>query len=338
MQFYQRGELYLDVKVSQLLGQQYSVNGKENITILNLLLHNSGFYSDPIPFWNTPQFNCPETKNHFPAETLSCSQLIYNSLLTQSLLHPIGSTYLYSDLNYITLMYIIGGLADSLGYITPQDLLPICQEVVDEGGKRQCYFEAYVRRHILDVVGMSNSGFRLDEAKWPKCAPTTNDTTYLHNTFQGQVSDGNAYAMGGIAGHAGFFSNVDDLYSLMKLYLFAEPNSPFLNSTTVDLFIKEYNHSQSSRALGWNTNDHTVVDQGFTQACGSLSPKSYMHTGYTGTLICVDPDRELIVFLLTNRVYPQPTTQNQKLIIQLRTGWSTAVQVAYDQGPVIISN
>jgi len=63
-----------------------------------------------------------------------------------------------------------------------------------------------------------------------------------------------------------------------------------------------------------------------------------MHTGYTGTLICVDPDRELIVFLLTNRVYPQPTTQNQKLIIQLRTGWSTAVQVAYDQGPVIISN
>jgi len=132
-----------------------------------------------------------------------------------------------------------------------------------------------------------------------------------------------------------FFSNVDDLYNLLKLYLFAEPNSPFLNTTTVDFFIKEYNHSQSSRALGWNTNDHTVSDQGTSQGCGSLSPKTYMHTGYTGTLICVDPDRELIVLLLTNRVYPQPTNDNQTKIIRTRRLWTTAVQVAYDQGPVI---
>jgi CubicO group peptidase (beta-lactamase class C family) len=312
------------------------VNGKEPITILNLLLHNSGFHSDPNPFWNTPKFNCPETRNQLPALSLSCSTQIYNSVLTQSLQNPIGSTYLYSDLNYITLMYIVGVLADTKGYITPDDLQPYCQGIVDNGGKRQCYFEAYIRKYVLVPVGMTNSGFRINETKWPNCAPTVNDTTYLHNTYQGKVSDGNAYAMGGLAGHAGFFSNVDDLLSLLNLYLLAPAQSIFLNSTTVDFFIKEYNHSQSSRALGWNTNDHTVPDQGFSQGCGSLSFRTYMHTGYTGTLICVDPDRGLIVLLLTNRVYPTPTTQNAHLISVTRTQWTTAVQKAYDAGPSVV--
>jgi CubicO group peptidase (beta-lactamase class C family) len=231
-------------------------------------------------------------------------------------------------------MYIVGGLAESLGKIQPVDLQPYCQQgIVDDGGKRQCYFEAYIRKYIFDVVGMSNSGFRIDEALWPRCAPTVNDTSYLHNTYQGKVSDPNTYAMGGVSGHAGFFTNVDDLHSLLNLFLLAEPDSPFLNSTTVDLFIKEYNHSQSSRALGWNTNDHTVVDRGFSASCGTLSPSTYMHIGYTGTLICVDPVRGLIVLLLSNRVYPLSTSQNSRLMSEARTQFTTAVQVAYDKGP-----
>jgi len=261
MQFYQRGELSLNTKVSDILGPAYSVNGKENIVVLNLLLHNSGYYPDPIPFWNTPQFNCPQTQQYNPPLRFDCSEQIYNSLLSQKLLNPIGAVYIYSDLNYITLMYIIGDLAESLHYITPNDLSDYCKSVDGDGGRKQCYFEAYVRKYIVDIVGLPNTGFRLPVDKWPQCAPTVNDTVFLHDTYQGQVSDGNAYIMGGVAGHAGFFSNVDDLYLLMTRFLFAQSNSPFLNSTTVELWTKEYNHSQSSRALGWNTNDHTVNDQ-----------------------------------------------------------------------------
>jgi CubicO group peptidase (beta-lactamase class C family) len=336
MQFYQRGEIALNQQVSNILGPAFSVNGKQNITILNLLLHNSGFHADPIPFWNTPQFACPQTKQYHPPETLDCSEKIYASLLNQSLLNPIGAKYLYSDLNYITLMYVIGHLADTLGYVTDSDLRDFCKGLNTDGARKQCYFEAYIRKYVFDVVGMSNSGFRIPETAWSNCAPTVNDTVFQHDTYQGQVSDGNAYIMGGIAGHAGLFSNVDDLYALMTKYLFADPNSSFLNSTTVSLFIKEYNHSQSSRALGWNTNDHTVVDQGFTQACGTLSPLTFMHTGYTGTLICVDPTRELIAILLTNRVYPEPTDTNEDKIIRVRRQWTTAIQIAYDKGKLII--
>jgi hypothetical protein len=76
------------------------------------------------------------------------------------------------------------------------------------------------------------------------------------------------------------FSNAEDLFILMKKWLYATPNEQvFLNSTTTKLFMKEYNHSQSSRALGWNTNDPTVYDYGWGGACGSLSPTTFMHIG-----------------------------------------------------------
>jgi len=78
----------------------------------------------------------------------------------------------------------------------------------------------------------------------------------------------------------------------------------------------------------------TVLLKGFNMSCGSLSPRTYGHVGYTGTMICADPDRELIAILLTNRVYPQPTADNEKKIIQTRDLWSTAIQIAYDQGPL----
>lgn len=98
--------------------------------------------------------------------------------------------------------------------------------------------------------------------------------------MQGQVSDGNAYALGGIAGHAGLFSNVRDLSVLMHGWMWATPNDSWLNSTTASLWIKEYNHSQSSRALGWNTNDPNAPDQGWGLSCGRLSSKTFMHLGY----------------------------------------------------------
>jgi len=163
MQFYQRGELALHWKVSDILGDEFAVNGKGNIIILNLLLHNSGLYPDPVPFWNTPAFACPQTSEHNPPLNFDCSERIYESVLTQSLQHPINSTYVYSDLNFITLMYIVGDLAESLGYVSPSDLREYCQGANGAGGRKQCYFEAYVRKYIIDEIGLTNTGFRLEE-------------------------------------------------------------------------------------------------------------------------------------------------------------------------------
>ena len=114
---------------------------------------------------------------------------------------------------------------------------------------------------------MPNTGYLLAQQEWDSSAPTMNDTgpgSYTHKRIQGQVADGDCYAMGGIAGHAGVFSTAPDLANFAQFLLqqsvaTAETEQVgFLNSTTVQLFTALHNGSQSSRALGWDTNTPVV--------------------------------------------------------------------------------
>jgi len=301
-QFYQRGELPLHTRIADVLGKEYAQHGKGDITVLNCLLHNTGYPPDPSPNYWDPAFGCPETSRPHPEENFSCQDRIYKSLLAQTLANPVGSVYVYSDLSMITLMYVVGNLAKDLGYVKPTDIIAGC----DQGGPgaAQCYFEAYVRRYVFHQASMYDSFFLPPRYEWSRSAPCENDTTYLHKVIQGQVSDGNAYALGGIAGHAGLFSNAPDLWKLMTKWMWAPANDSWLNRTTAELWVKEYNHSQSSRALGWNTNDPNAPDQGWGLSCGRLSAKTFMHIGYTGTEMCGDPVNGVVTILLTNRVYP----------------------------------
>eukprot|EP01114_Cavostelium_apophysatum_P016776 TRINITY_DN4839_c0_g1_i2.p1 TRINITY_DN4839_c0_g1~~TRINITY_DN4839_c0_g1_i2.p1 ORF type:complete len:435 (+),score=45.18 TRINITY_DN4839_c0_g1_i2:65-1369(+) len=324
-QFYQRGELNLHEPVVKFLGEDFAQNGKGGITVLNCLLHNAGFPPDPNPIYSDPAFGCPETKKFHPEENFSCASLIWSSLMTQTLENPIGTTYVYSDLSFITLMYVIGALAKNLNYVTESDLLPGCTDDISTPEAFQCYFEAYVRIYVFEELQMLNTGFLPAEDRWQDCAPAENDTTYRHEVIQGQVSDPDAYAMGGIAGHAGIFSNVKDLYILMNRVMFALPDDPIINATTAQFFTTEYNHSQSSRALGWNTNDPTVFDEGWGLLCGDMSAKTFTHVGFSGTQLCGDPERQLITILLTNRVYP--TDSNVKIEDVRRKFNSQVVQI-----------
>lgn len=144
------------------------------------------------------------------------------------------------------------------------------------------------------------------------------------------MEDPNTYAMGGVSGHAGVFATAPDLLRLMRSWLFAPNASALLNSTTTALFTREFNQSQSSRALGWNTNDGAAFDQGWNFSCGSLSPRTFMHTGYTGTMLCGDPTRNLAIVLLTNRVYPADSEASKIAVHDTRRQFATAVQIAYD--------
>jgi len=248
--------------------------------------------------------------------------------MKQTLQNPVNTVYVYSDLSFITLMYVAGKLARQFGYIQPSDLIPGCAVDISHPSTDQCYFEAYLRKYVFEPLHMRSTSFLPPKSVWPDAAPCENDTSYLHRVIQGQVSDGNAYALGGIAGHAGLFSNVHDLYTLMHRVMFAkEDDRVFINRTTAQFFIKEYNHSQSSRAIGWNTNDPTVFDYGWGLLCGTMSPTTFMHVGYTGTQMCGDPERKLITILLTNRVYP--TDANLK-IADVRRHFNSAVVKVFD--------
>lgn len=86
--------------------------------------------------------------------------------------------------------------------------------------------------------------------------------------------------------------------------MWAPVNSKFVNQTTAKYFTTMYNVSQSSRALGWDTNDYVMNDY---RGCGNLSSRTWTHTGYTGTQVCGDPDRQIVTVLFTNRCYPNKT-------------------------------
>eukprot|EP01095_Lingulamoeba_sp_RSL-Kostka_P016291 TRINITY_DN7924_c1_g1_i1.p1 TRINITY_DN7924_c1_g1~~TRINITY_DN7924_c1_g1_i1.p1 ORF type:complete len:455 (-),score=154.28 TRINITY_DN7924_c1_g1_i1:92-1456(-) len=305
-QFYERGELDLNTKVEDILGKQFGTNGKDQISVLNCLLHNAGFPPDPDPNYWDPLFGCPETSQTYPQENFSCQTKAWNGLMNQTLENPVGSIYVYSDLSFITLMHVVGKLAKENNYITVSDLIPECN--TGGPGVTQCYFEAYLRKYVFETLGMKQTQYLPPNSLWSKCATTENDTLsdqYQNIVIQGQVSDGNAYALGGIAGHAGLFSTAYDLYLLTHHIMFPDSYAqPFLNSTTTTFFTTEYNHTQSCRALGWSTNDPTVVDEGWNLSCGNFSAKTWTHIGYTGTQICADPNLDVFTVFLTNRVYP----------------------------------
>lgn len=256
--------------------------------------------------------------------------------MNQTLSNPIGKTYVYSDLSMITLMYVVGQLARKLKYVNENDVKHGCpiggrgyENVVRQtffflkfffnNSDEQCYYEAYVRKFIFEKLNMKSACFRpSDKLKTP---PAWNDTYYHHEVIQGYVSDENAYAMGGIAGHAGMFSTALDVELLLRSLMFQE--NEILNATTMEFFSNVRNVNQSSRALGWDT----MMTAELPGLCGTLSRETIMHTGYSGTEVCLDPIRKLYTIFFTNRCYPvKENTQISKYRRQL----NSKIQEIYD--------
>lgn len=253
--------------------------------------------------------------------------MVFASLLNQTLASPPNQVFVYSDLSMITLHFVVGSLAESLGYVTQADLLPECQALLPsmgQGLRKTCFYEAYVRVHVFEALELTSTTFRPPASLAAQIAPTWNDTDYRMEVVQGVVSDENSYANGGICGHAGVFSAGADVATFLQLYLHAPAaGATFLNATTVAKFTTPYNLTQSSRALGWDTNEPNNA----YNPCGELSPLTYNHLGYTGTTICVDPINNLFTVLLDNRVYPDKT--GRALEIQtVRQAFNTAALVA----------
>ncbi|HWO89522.1 MAG TPA: serine hydrolase, partial [Gemmatimonadales bacterium] len=141
----------------------------------------------------------------------------------------------------------------------------------------------------------------------PRIAPTEMDTVYRHRLVWGEVHDENAFAMDGVSGHAGLFSTAPDLVRFAQMML--REGAPLLSAETVRLFARRQDSTLSHRALGWET------PNGQNSAGSRLSPRAFGHTGFTGTSIWIDPERDLFVVLLTNRVHP---TRDNTRIFEVR--------------------
>lgn len=251
--------------------------GKEAVTLRHLLTHSSG-----LPGWRR-LYDSSATR----AEAMALAD-------TTPLDSVPGTHFEYSDLGAIVLTQVV-----EAAY-----------------GQR---LDSVVTERVFTKLGLTSTRW-LPPPEWlPRIAPTELDTAWRRRMLRGEVHDENASRLDGVSGHAGLFSDAEDLVKFGEWLLSGLGGQPDRRTGGQEIapggaesahfaivaprslpgFIKRQELPPgSSRALGWDTpSEHSSAGQ-------RLSPESFGHTGFTGTSIWIDPTRDLVVVLLSNRVHP----------------------------------
>ncbi|MEU7475138.1 serine hydrolase domain-containing protein [Lentzea sp. NPDC042327] len=252
----ERGRVDIDQRVAHYL-PEFGVNGKQDITVKQLLTHTSGL--EPfIPLWS-----------RFP----DVPSRIKGVMDVQPKSTP-GSTYVYSDLNLITLGELVHRVS----------------------GKR---LDEAVRDGITRPLGMADTGYNPRDKD--RTAATEFQVSPPRGIVRGEVHDENAWSLGGVAGHAGVFSTARDLAVLGQTVLNGGTydGRRILSEHSVELMLTNFTPQFPGNAHGLGFE----LDQRWYM--GALSgPGTAGHTGYTGTSFVIDKASRSIAILLTNRVHP----------------------------------
>ncbi|MBW3552504.1 MAG: serine hydrolase [Gemmatimonadetes bacterium] len=268
----ERGLLDLDAPLSAVL-PAWPVGGwRDSVTIRRLLLHQAGL-PPFVRFW------------HPSAGALRGRDAVVEAIARLEPAYQPGARTLYSDLGFILLAAAAEATAG---------------RPLDE----------WLASEVWRPLGMRDTGFLPLERGVSRSAiaPTEVDTVYRHTHVHGVVHDENAYAMGGVAGHAGLFSTARDLarYATMLLSGGRIGEVRLLRPETIARFTAA--PAEANRALGWERRSPAGIGAPFGAA-------AFGHTGFTGTSLWVDPESGLFVVLLTNRVNP---TRDGSGITELR--------------------
>jgi CubicO group peptidase (beta-lactamase class C family) len=177
---------------------------------------------------------------------------------------------------------------------------------------------------IAALVAPEPLGFAPPRSWRPRIAPTEVDP-WRGRLLVGEVHDENAWALGGVAGHAGLFGTVGAVGGFARLVLETlRADTALARRATLEAFLRPTDVPGSSRALGWDTMRPTA-------SCGRrLSPRAVGHTGFTGTSLWIDPARDLYVVVLSNRVHP--TRENDAFKV-LRPQIHDAILEGWGFGP-----
>ncbi len=231
-----------------------------------------------------PEFPVEVAKNLYLRNTYRDS--IYHTILRSPLN---DKEYKYSDLGYYYLYRIV-------------------EDVTGE------HFYPFLWHNFFAPMGAETLGFlplnRFDESR---IVPTENDLIFRQQLIRGYVHDPGAAMLGGICGHAGLFSNANDLAKFMQMYLNhgTYGGKRYIDSATIAEFTRcQFCDFENRRALGFDRPITDEEDAG--PACNSASDHSYGHSGFTGTIVWMDPEYDLLYIFLSNRVHPDQS--NSKLI------------------------
>jgi CubicO group peptidase (beta-lactamase class C family) len=289
LQLVERGQLTIDTPVSRFF-PEFATGDKAAITVKMLLTHVSGFDADPIPSLWAGYPDIPSRRQ---------------AVLDSPLKNKPGTTYLYSDINLLTLGFVVEKL-------TGQPL------------------DKVVHDRITAPLGMVDTGYNPPASKLNRIAATEYEANPPRGMVRGSVHDENAWSLGGVAGHAGVFSTASDMATLAQTMLNGGSyrGHRILGQETVrQMMLTNYNQQfpDDAHGLGFE------LDQPWYM--GALaSPVTAGHTGFTGTTLVIDPESRSFAILLTNRVHP---TRNWGSINTARQVWATSLARAMAVQPAV---
>lgn len=278
---------------------------KEDITLEQILVHQAGLIPF-LPFWKRtldekgrydPIYYNHQFSSAYPNEitpTLFGSQQLMDSLWYWVVNSPLMKRrsdqeeyeYLYSDIGYYF-------------------LLPVINQLLNQP------MEQFLEQNFYNPMGLSSLTYRPRlKYRCDEIAPTENEKSFRHQLLCGLVHDSGAAIMGGIAAHAGLFGNANDLAKLMQMNL---QNGEYggiryLQPQSIEKYT-QWKRPQNRRGLGWDKPERMDF---VSPTSYFATPKTYGHTGFTGTAVWVDPEFELIYVFLSNRTYPDGS--NEELI------------------------
>jgi beta-N-acetylhexosaminidase len=272
---------------------------KGELVIKDILLHQAGL-KPFIPFYEktikdgkldaklysrikSNIFNIQVADSLFLKQTYK--DTIYHLVMNSSVKSP--AKYVYSDLSF----YLVKMLCEHLGGRSiDQYMMP-----------------------VYNKLGAHTMGYLpLERFSKKMIAPTENDKIFRKQIIQGYVHDPGAAMLGGVAGHAGLFSNANDLAKMMQMYLNKGNygGEQYVSSATINYFTSCVSCAEGNRrGLGFDKPEPDKSKEGPT--CSSASLSSFGHTGFTGTYAWCDPENGLLYIFLSNRVYPD--AENKKL-------------------------
>jgi CubicO group peptidase (beta-lactamase class C family) len=296
MKLYDEGKLDLNKTVGDYLQLPEDATIKD-LKIGDVLTHNAGlkpfieFFRNTIDtnynnFYRTSAekgFSTPVAENLFIRNDYADTMW---AMMYRSPIKP-NPEFVYSDIDF----YILQKVVES---ITKQKL------------------EDYVQQSFYMPMGLTRIDYKpLTEFPKKQIIPTENDKLFRKQLLQGYVHDPGAAMYGGVAGHAGLFSNAFDLAQVMQLLLNKGTynGKQFFKASTVEKFTERFS-SRSRRGLGF---DKPEPDSRKQSPCFDEVPLSvFGHTGFTGTCVWTDPENKLTFIFLSNRVYPD--ADNPRLV------------------------
>ncbi|MEO6328492.1 MAG: glycoside hydrolase family 3 N-terminal domain-containing protein [Ginsengibacter sp.] len=317
MKLYDEGKIKLNKTLGDYLPWVKGSN-KQNLSIENILLHQAGlvgwipFYKETVDNFEVPlkTIYSAHQKDSFKirvADNLFLRNDWIDRMNMRILQSPLGppDKYVYSDNDFI----LLGRIVEKLSKKT---------------------LDAYVQQQFYDPMGLISTSFKPRE-KFPldEIAPTEKEKYFRLQQMRGDVHDPGAAMFGGVSGHAGLFSNVNDLAVIMQMLLNGGEykGHRYLKEETIKLFTA-YNSSISRRGYGFDKPEKDNATRPEPYPCKEASPLTFGHTGFTGTCVWADPAYNLIFIFLSNRVNTNGGDSNKLLKLNVRTNIQAAIYKA----------